>query len=403
LSNERYLAYLKFFKLSPFYLEFSMKVALVGSRFFGASVLEALRQVPGVEFSCVVTIAADDRLALAAQKAGIPVHILTNPKMVPGDAIASGTDVIIAAHTHARISDEALAKSRLGGVGYHPSLLPRHRGIAAVEWTILSGDAIAGGSVYHLADGWDKGGIAAQDWCFVAKNDDARSLWERALAPMGLKLLCDVVASARDTGKLHDLKQDESFATKAPMIRRSLKLNEDQTTITPTTTALIVTVLGADRPGIVSQLSDKAKRFGASWTNSRMSHLSGEFAGMVQLEVPPENTDGLVAALKDLESTGLRVAITKSEGKASATGMRLMTVDLVGSDQIGIVSKLAAALSERNISIEHLETATTQGANAASFKVHAEILVPKAVADADLRSVLDALANEMTMDIAFGG
>jgi len=381
-----------------------MKVALVGSRFFGASVLEALRQVPGVEFSCVVTIAPDDRLALAAQKAGIPVHILANPKMVPGDAIVSGTDIIIAAHTHARISDEALAKSRLGGVGYHPSLLPRHRGIAAVEWTILSGDPIAGGSVYHLADGWDKGGIAAQDWCFVAKNDDARSLWERALAPMGLKLLSDVVAHARDTGKLPDLKQDESFATKAPMIRRSLKLSEDQgAAATPATTALIVTVLGADRPGIVSQLSDKAKRFGASWTNSRMSHLSGEFAGMVQLEVPPDNTDGLIAALKDLESTGLRVAITKSEGKASVAGMRLMTVDLVGSDQIGIVSKLAAALSERNISIEHLETATTQGANAASFKVHAEILVPKSVEDSDLRQVLDALASEMTTDIAFGG
>jgi methionyl-tRNA formyltransferase len=381
-----------------------MKITLVGSRFFGASVLEALRQVQGVEIAGVVTIAADDRLALAAQKAGIAVHIQENPKTVSGDAIAAGTDVIIAAHTHARISDEALAKSRLGGVGYHPSLLPRHRGIAAVEWTILSGDPIAGGSVYHLADGWDKGGIAAQDWCFVAKNDDARSLWERALAPMGLKLLCDVVAHARDTGELPDLKQDESFATKAPMIRRSLKLTEDAAApTTPATTALIVTVLGADRPGIVSQLSDKAKRFGASWTNSRMSHLSGEFAGMVQLEVPPENTEGLIAALKDLESTGLRVVITKSDGKASVTGMRLMTVDLVGSDQIGIVSKLTTALSERNISIEHLETATTQGANAASFKVHAEILVPKAVADADLRSVLDALANEMTMDIAFGG
>ena len=385
-----------------------MKITLVGSRFFGASVLEALRQVQGVEIAGVVTTAADDRLALAAQKAGIPVHIQENPKTVAGDAIAAGTDVIIAAHTHARISDDALAKSRLGGVGYHPSLLPRHRGIAAVEWTILSGDPIAGGSVYHLADGWDKGGIAAQDWCFVAKNDDARSLWERSLAPMGLKLLCDVVAAARDTGKLPDLKQDESFATRAPMIHRSLKLSEDQAAaVTPSTTALIVTVLGADRPGIVSQLSDKAKRFGASWTNSRMSHLSGEFAGMVQLEVPPENTEGLIAALKDLESTGLRVAITKSEGKANITGMRLMTVDLVGSDQIGIVSKLTSALSERNISIEHLETATTQGAaqgsNAASFKVHAEILVPKTVADADLRSVLDALAQEMTMDIAFGG
>lgn len=383
-----------------------MKIALVGSRFFGASVLEALKQVPGVEIACVVTIAADDRLALAAQKTNIPVHILANPKMVPEEAIAAGTDMIIAAHTHARISDEALAKSRLGGVGYHPSLLPRHRGIAAVEWTILSGDPIAGGSVYHLAHGWDKGGIAAQDWCFVAKNDDARSLWERSLAPMGLKLLCDVVAHARDTSELPDAQQDESFATKAPMIRRSLKLSEDQAAAaTAPTTALIVTVLGADRPGIVSLLSDRAQRFGASWANSRMSHLSGEFAGMVQLEVPPEKSDGLIAALKDLESTGLRVAITKSEGQANASGLRLMTVDLVGNDQVGIVSKLTAALSERNISIEHLETATMQGmspTHPASFKVHADILVPKTVADADLRSVLDALAHEMTMDIAFG-
>jgi methionyl-tRNA formyltransferase len=381
-----------------------MKVALVGSRFFGASVLEALRQVKDVEISCVVTIAADDRLALAAQKAGIPVHIQTNPKTVPGEAIAQGTDVIIAAHTHARISDEALARARLGGVGYHPSLLPRHRGIAAVEWTILSGDPIAGGSVYHLADGWDKGGIAAQDWCFVAKNDDARSLWERSLAPMGLKLLCDVVAHARDFDKLPASVQDESFATKAPMIRRSLKLNEDPTTPAAVqTTALIVTVLGADRPGIVSLLSDRAQRFGASWTNSRMSHLSGEFAGMVQLEVPPESADGLITALKDLESTGLRVAIAKSEGKANTTGLRLMTLELVGSDQVGIVSKLTAALSERNISIEQIDTTIVQGAAQTSFKVRAEIFVPKAVNDADLRSALDALAQEITVDIALGG
>jgi methionyl-tRNA formyltransferase len=383
-----------------------MKVALVGSRFFGASVLAALREVTGVEVHCVVAPTADDRLALAGQKAGIPVHVMENPKTVPGEAILPGTDVIIAAHTHARISNEALAKARLGGVGYHPSLLPRHRGIAAVEWTILSGDAIAGGSVYHLADGWDKGGIAAQDWCFVAKNDDARSLWERALAPMGLKLLCQVVAHARDSDALPAHTQDETFATKAPMIRRSLKLADDAAATTPATTCLIVTVLGTDRPGIVSLLSDRAQRFGASWTNSRLSHLSGEFAGMVQLEVPPDSADGLIAALKDLEHTGLRVAISKSEGRANTVGLRLMSFELVGSDKIGIVSKLTAALSDRNISIEQMDTELIQAANgssAALFKVHAQISVPKTVDDADLRRVLDDLAHEMTVDIAFGG
>ena len=135
-------------------------LALVGSRYFGASVFEALQREPGVRINHVVALAPDDRLALAASSAGVPVHLLDNPKRVPGEAIPEGTDLIVAAHTHARVSDEALARSRLGGVGYHPSLLPRHRGIAAVEWTILEGDPIAGGSVYHLADGWDAGRVA---------------------------------------------------------------------------------------------------------------------------------------------------------------------------------------------------------------------------------------------------
>src|SRR5258706_78829 len=138
-----------------------MKCALVGSRFFGASVFEALRKEEGIVFTSVVAPAADDRLALAARAAGLAVHVLENPKIVPAEAIAEGTDLIIAAHTHARVSNEALARSRLGGIGYHPSPLPRHRGIAAVEWTILEGDPIAGGSNYHLPDRRDAGAIAA--------------------------------------------------------------------------------------------------------------------------------------------------------------------------------------------------------------------------------------------------
>ena len=47
--------------------ESRMKCVLVGSRFFGASVLEALRKEEGLEFTSIVVPAADDRLALAAQ------------------------------------------------------------------------------------------------------------------------------------------------------------------------------------------------------------------------------------------------------------------------------------------------------------------------------------------------
>jgi len=140
-----------------------LKITLVGSRFFGAAVLDKLA-TQDVQILQVVAPAADDRLAVRAQALGIPVRVQHDAKHVPAAEIADGTELIVAAHTHARVMADALAKARLGGIGYHPSLLPRHRGIAAVEWTVKCGDPIAGGSIYHLADRMDAGAIAAQDW-----------------------------------------------------------------------------------------------------------------------------------------------------------------------------------------------------------------------------------------------
>jgi methionyl-tRNA formyltransferase len=195
----------------------AMKITLVGSRYFGAAALGVLLK-EGVEIAGVVVPAADDRLAIAAKAAGLAITVLDDPASVPGGAIAQGTDLIVAAHTHARVSKEALARARFGGIGYHPSLLPRHRGIAAVEWTIRERDAIAGGSIYHLADRMDAGAIAAQDWCFVRKGETARELWERALAPLGLELIARVVRDVKTHGVLPARPQDEQYATKAPAL-----------------------------------------------------------------------------------------------------------------------------------------------------------------------------------------
>jgi len=194
-------------------------VTLAGSRYFGTAALDVLRE-EAVDIARVVVPNADDRLAAAAHQAGLPVHVLADPMHVPADAIAPGTDLIVSAHSHARVSREALAAARLGGIGFHPSLLPRHRGMAAVEWTVKEGDPIAGGTIYHLADRMDAGAIAAQDWCFVRKGETARELWERALAPMGLRLLAQVVRHVKDTGELPARAQDEQFATHAPRLDR---------------------------------------------------------------------------------------------------------------------------------------------------------------------------------------
>ena len=194
-----------------------MRITLVGSRHFGVTTLNMLRQ-HGVEIVRVVVADGEDRLAAAAHAAGIEVIVQANPKLVAASEIAPDSDLIVTAHSHARITREALASARLGGIGYHPSLLPRHRGIAAIEWTIKEGDPIAGGTVYHLADRMDAGAIAAQEWVFVKKGETARELWERALAPLGQKLLGEVIDHAKVHKTLPARPQDEQFATLAPSL-----------------------------------------------------------------------------------------------------------------------------------------------------------------------------------------
>jgi methionyl-tRNA formyltransferase len=194
-----------------------MQITLVGSRHFGVTTLDMLRQ-RNIEIAGVVVADAEDRLAAAAKSAGIKVVVQADPKLVVASEIPDGTDLIVTAHSHARVSREALAKATLGGIGYHPSLLPRHRGIAAVEWTIKEGDPIAGGTIYHLADRMDAGAIAAQDWVFVKKGETARELWERVLAPLGLRLLGEVVEYAKTHKSLPAKPQDEEFATSAPKL-----------------------------------------------------------------------------------------------------------------------------------------------------------------------------------------
>jgi methionyl-tRNA formyltransferase len=378
----------------------TINCTLVGSRYFGATVFEALRS-DGVTIAQVVAPAADDRLALAAQGAGVALHILDNPRVVPGDAIPDATDLIIAAHTHARVSDEALDRSRLRGVGYHPSLLPRHRGIAAVEWTILSGDPIAGGSVYHLAEGWDRGAIAAQDWCFVAKGETARELWERALAPMGLELLKRVVRHAGLHGALPAYAQDERFATKAPMIRPTISLTEESKAARA---SLVVTAIGADRPGLVSLLSERAQGFGANWAGSRMTNLAGHFAGIVHFDVPASNAEPLAQALRGLETSGLRIVIAQSATPAPPPGRRIVTLELTGVDRPGIISDLSRNLADRGVSIDDLHTEII--GNGASpehlFKVRAMLVVPESLSNDALRGALEKLASEMMLDMALG-
>ncbi len=124
-------------------------------------------------------------------------------------------DLIIAAHSHDFISRAVRNCLPIGAIGYHPSLLPLHRGRDAVRWTIRDHDQVAGGTVFWLNDTVDGGPIAAQDWCFVRPDDTASTLWRRELFPMGVRLIDKVLYDILH-GRLVMHDQDTVCATWEP-------------------------------------------------------------------------------------------------------------------------------------------------------------------------------------------
>ena len=202
-----------------------MKIFICGQKSFGLAVLKALYNA-GHE---IVGIAPPpqgqykDKMVGFAMLKDIP--IISDCDKLTSKDIPDDTDLVISAHSHWIISDKIIQKCNYGGIGFHPSLLPRHRGQDAVRWTVHMGDAITGGTIYRLDNKCDGGDIILQKMIFVDKEWDYHELWEN-LFPIGIDMIVEAV-SLIENGETEEVPQDERFATWEPSWDRPrLKRNE---------------------------------------------------------------------------------------------------------------------------------------------------------------------------------
>lgn len=165
-------------------------------------------------------------------------------------------------------------------------------------------------------------------------------------------------------------------------------------------TSLVLTVIGPDRPGLVEAIAATVARHGANWEESRMAQLGGQFAGMLRVTVPASAQDALEDALTGLAVAGLSVTFARAAG-SHAPAPKLLHLSLVGQDRPGIVREIAEALARRGVSIESLETRCVSASMSGEqlFEAEAVLAVPPALAAEELRTALEALANELMVDL----
>ncbi len=136
------------------------------------------------------------------------------------DAIrALDPDLVIVVSYGVILPKSFLKIPKLGCINVHPSLLPKYRGSAPIQWAILNGDEETGVSIMYLDEGMDSGDVIKQQKVTIGEYETTGELWDR-LSVIGADLLLECVKNI-ENGKEERYPQPEEF-TLAPMLDKEM-------------------------------------------------------------------------------------------------------------------------------------------------------------------------------------
>ncbi|XP_057702930.1 cytosolic 10-formyltetrahydrofolate dehydrogenase [Corythoichthys intestinalis] len=215
-----------------------MRIAVIGQSLFGQEVYKELRR-DGHTIVGIFTIpdkdGKADPLATEAEKDGVPVFKFPRWR-VKGQAIpevvaqykATSAELNVMPFCSQFIPMEVIDHPKHGSIIYHPSLLPRHRGASAINWTLIHGDKKGGFTVFWADDGLDTGPILLQKECDIGPNDTVNTLYKRFLFPEGVRGTVEAVRLIAD-GNAPRITQPEEGATYEGIQKKdNAKINWDQ-------------------------------------------------------------------------------------------------------------------------------------------------------------------------------
>uniref|UniRef100_A0A8C4ZGG9 10-formyltetrahydrofolate dehydrogenase n=1 Tax=Gadus morhua TaxID=8049 RepID=A0A8C4ZGG9_GADMO len=201
---------------------FFSTIAVIGQSLFGQEVYKELRK-DGHTIVGVFTIpdkdGKADPLAVEAERDNVAVFKFPRWRL-KGQALpevvaqykATGAELNVLPFCSQFIPMEVIDHPQHGSIIYHPSLLPRHRGASAINWTLIHGDKKGGFTVFWADDGLDTGPILLQRECDVEANDTVSTIYKRFLFPEGVKGTVDAVRLIAE-GKAPRITQPTEGAT----------------------------------------------------------------------------------------------------------------------------------------------------------------------------------------------
>jgi len=162
--------------------------------------------------------------------------------------------------------------------------------------------------------------------------------------------------------------------------------------------SLIISAVGSDRPGIVSELSGAITSHGGNIEKSRMTRLGSDFTIIMLVTVDPKWEESLVVALQAIKELSIT---TKGTEPNTVIAGENCQISLNGADNEGIVKVLSKYLEEKSINIIEMDTHISQAPISGSplFNLNASVSIPGEVDGRDIQSDLSQIAQDLGVEI----
>ena len=161
---------------------------------------------------------------------------------------------------------------------------------------------------------------------------------------------------------------------------------------------LIITAIGSDRPGIVSELSGIITTHGGNVEESRMSRLGSDFAIIMLVSVSTDWEESLEVALQSINDLTISTKLTQIQ---EIGDNKKYKIDLNGADNEGIVKVLSKYLAEKSINVLEMETHISHAPISGTplFNLNASVSVPNDVEETVIQSDLSQIAQKLGVEI----
>ena len=209
-----------------------MRVIYMGTPDFAVSILEAIIE-KGHNVIAVVTQADKPKgrgkeiqytpVKEAAIKHNIPVYQplrIKNNSEIEEELRSLNPDIIIVAAYGQILPKAILEMAKYGCINVHASLLPKYRGAAPIQWSIIEGEKVTGVTTMMMDEGLDTGDMLDVAEVKIEDSDTGGSLHDK-LAMAGGKLITETMEKL-EKGTAVRKKQDEGLSTYAKMLSKSL-------------------------------------------------------------------------------------------------------------------------------------------------------------------------------------